>query len=45
MLYETADPYTRRVMVDQGQDAGVEAGSPVLDGAGVLGQVTRVHPL
>ncbi|OJX32756.1 MAG: rod shape-determining protein MreC [Burkholderiales bacterium 68-12] len=44
ILYETADPYTRRVVLDRGQDAGVQPGSPVLVGAGVLGQVTRVHP-
>lgn len=44
ILYETADTYTRRVIVDQGKMAGVELGSPVLDAAGVLGQVTRVHP-
>ena len=44
ILYETADPYTRRVMLDRGQDAGVQPGSPVLDGVGVLGQVTRVFP-
>ena len=44
MLYDTADPYTRRVVVDQGQMAGVELGAPVLDEKGVLGQVTRVHP-
>lgn len=44
VLYDTADPYTRRVVVDQGQVAGVELGSPVLDEKGVLGQVTRVHP-
>lgn len=45
VLYDTADPYTRRVVVDQGQVAGVELGAPVLDEAGVLGQVTQVHPL
>ena len=44
VIYDTADPYTRRVMIDRGQMAGVELGSPVLDEAGVLGQVTRVHP-
>lgn len=44
ILYDTADPYTRRVVVDQGQNAGVVPGSPVLDGAGVMGQVTRVYP-
>ena len=44
ILYETTDAYSRRVMVDRGQDAGVQPGSPVLDGAGVLGQVTWVYP-
>ncbi len=43
VLYDTADPYTRRVVIDQGQLAGVQAGSPVMDAHGVLGQVTRVH--
>lgn len=45
VLYDTADPYTRRVMVDRGQLAGVEPGSPVVDANGVLGQVTRVYPM
>lgn len=44
VIYDTADPYTRRVMIDQGQTAGIELGSPVLDEAGIVGQVTRVHP-
>ncbi|MBP3979555.1 MULTISPECIES: rod shape-determining protein MreC [unclassified Acidovorax] len=44
VLYDTADPYTRRVVVDRGRTAGVELGAPVLDEKGVLGQVTRVHP-
>lgn len=45
VIYDTADPYTRRVMVDRGQLAGVVAGSPVVDASGVLGQVTRVFPM
>lgn len=45
VIYDTADPYTRRVVVDRGQMAGVEMGSPVMDESGVLGQVTRVYPL
>jgi len=44
VLYDTPDAYTRRVVVDQGQLAGVAPGSPVMDARGVLGQVTRVHP-
>ena len=45
VLYDAADPYARKVIIDKGMAAGVEAGSPVIDEAGVLGQVTRVHPL
>lgn len=45
VIYDTADTYTRRVVIDRGQMGGVEPGSPVMDEAGVLGQVTRVFPL
>ena len=45
VVYDTADPFTRRVVLDRGQMGGVELGSPVMDEAGVLGQVTRVFPL
>ncbi len=45
VLYDAADPYTRKVVIDKGMLSGVSAGSPVLDESGVLGQVTRVYPL
>jgi rod shape-determining protein MreC len=45
VLYDAADPYTRKVVIDRGMAQGVEAGAPVLDESGVVGQVTRVHPL
>jgi len=45
VLYDAADPYTRKIIVDQGLAQGVEAGSPVVDESGVVGQVTRVYPL
>jgi rod shape-determining protein MreC len=45
VLYDAADPYTRKIIIDKGLAQGIEAGSPVIDEAGVLGQVTRVHPL
>ena len=45
VLYDAADPYTRKVILDKGMAQGIEAGSPVIDESGVLGQVTRVHPL
>lgn len=45
VLYDAADPYTRKVVIDKGMVQGIAAGSPVIDESGVLGQVTRVHPL
>jgi rod shape-determining protein MreC len=44
VLYETPDPYSQRLVVDKGETSGIAAGSPVIDDAGVLGQVTRVYP-
>ena len=45
VLYEAADPYSRKLIVDRGATQGVMAGSPVINEDGVLGQVTRVYPL
>ncbi len=45
VLYDAADPYTHKVVIDRGSVEGVLAGSPVLDENGVLGQVTRVYPM
>jgi rod shape-determining protein MreC len=45
VVYDAADPFTRRVMVDKGSMQGVKGGSPVMDETGVLGQITRVYPL
>ena len=36
ILYDAADPYTRKVIIDRGQLDGVVAGSPALDETGVL---------
>jgi rod shape-determining protein MreC len=43
LLYEAADPYSRKVIIDRGLTNNVLPGSPVIDEAGVLGQVTRVY--
>ncbi len=45
VLYEAADPYSRKVFIDRGLTQGVVSGAPVVNEAGVLGQVTRVYPL
>ena len=43
VLYDAADPYSRKVIIDRGMVDGVGPGSPVVDETGVLGQVTRVY--
>ena len=45
VLFDAADPYSRRVFIDRGTVHGVVAGAPVINEAGVLGQVTRVYAL
>ena len=45
VMYEAADPFTRKVVIDRGQVHGIRQGAPVINEAGVLGQVTRVFPL
>jgi rod shape-determining protein MreC len=45
VLYDTADPYTDRLVVDRGLVAGLVPGAAVIDVGGVVGQVTRVYPL
>lgn len=45
ILYDARDPSTRRIVLDRGMRDGVKLGLPVIDGAGVVGQVTRVFPL
>lgn len=45
ILYNGPDPFSRRVILDRGAQQGVEAGLAVIDAKGVVGQVTRVHPV
>ena len=44
ILYTARDPFSRKVIVDKGQQSGIVAGQPALDETGVVGQVTRVFP-
>ncbi len=44
ILYAARDPFSRRVIVNKGQQDKIIAGQPVVDDAGVIGQVTRVFP-
>ncbi len=44
IVYTARDPFSRRIVVDKGQQDSVVAGQPVIDEAGIVGQVTRVFP-
>ncbi len=45
ILYQGRDPFSRKVIIDKGGRQGIEPGQAVIDATGVIGQVTRVHPL
>jgi rod shape-determining protein MreC len=45
IVYAGRDPFSRKVIIDRGAQHGVQAGQPVVDANGVVGQVTRVQPL
>ncbi len=44
MLYDARDPFTRKVIIDKGLNAGIKGGMVVMDATGVMGQVTRAYP-
>jgi rod shape-determining protein MreC len=44
VLYDAADPHTRKIVVNKGLLSSVALGAPVLDEYGVIGQITRTHP-
>ncbi|MCW5633424.1 MAG: rod shape-determining protein MreC [Rubrivivax sp.] len=43
VLYEAADPFSYKWIIGRGGRQGVALGAPVVNAAGVLGQVTRVY--
>ncbi len=45
VLYDAADPYNRKLIINKGMASGVKPSAPVMDEHGILGQVTRVLPL
>ncbi|WP_153114910.1 rod shape-determining protein MreC [Rhodocyclus tenuis] len=44
VLRTARDPFSHRIIINKGQQDEVVAGQPVLDDAGIVGQVTRVFP-
>jgi len=44
VIHTGRDPFVRKIEVNLGSQQGVEAGQAVVDGQGVIGQVTRAFP-
>jgi rod shape-determining protein MreC len=42
VLYNARNPFVRKIVIDKGLTHGIQAGQPVIDGDGVVGQVTNV---
>ena len=42
VLYTARNPFTRKIVVDKGLTQGVKSGMAVIDGSGVVGQITAV---
>ncbi len=42
VLYNARNPFTRKIVVDKGLTHSIAPGMPVIDGTGVVGQVTNV---
>jgi rod shape-determining protein MreC len=45
IMHVGRDPFTRKVLINRGQNHKILPGMAVVDAAGVIGQVTRVYPL
>lgn len=44
MLYKGHDWFAQRLMIDRGSATGLRSGLPVIDAAGLVGQIQRVYP-
>lgn len=44
LLYQGHDWFAQRITLDRGARAGLREGLPVIDGPGLLGQLSRVYP-
>lgn len=45
VLYDSADPFSRKVILDKGATNDIRPGLAVVDAHGMIGQVTRVYPV
>ncbi len=45
VLYLGRDHFSQKIFIDRRADQNFEAGAAVIDNAGLIGQLTRVHPM
>ncbi|TAG05970.1 MAG: rod shape-determining protein MreC [Betaproteobacteria bacterium] len=45
VLYLGRDPFSQKIFIQRGTEQNFDAGSAVIDGSGLIGQLTRIHPL
>ncbi|TAN76992.1 MAG: rod shape-determining protein MreC [Gallionella sp.] len=44
IVYAERDVFKRKILINKGADANVQAGQVAMDDSGIVGQVTRVYP-
>lgn len=44
VIYTERDLFKRKIIINKGADADLQAGQVVMDDAGIVGQITRVYP-
>jgi len=44
IIYSRFDPFNQKIIIDGGQNKNFQAGQPVIDGLGLVGQISNVFP-
>jgi rod shape-determining protein MreC len=44
IIYSRFDPFNQKIIIDGGQNKNFQAGQPVIDGLGLVGQISSVFP-
>ena len=44
IIYSRFDPFNQKIMIDGGQNKNFQAGQPVIDALGLVGQISNVFP-
>ena len=44
IIYSRFDPFNQKIIIDGGQNKNFQAGQPVIDALGLIGQISNVYP-